>query len=194
MIRFALRHILAKFGNDHDYDTTYIQEVADVWPSAGLRYLGLSAVSQMKGPVPEIWAGALLASTLDGDCGPCAQLVVGIATKSGVPPERIAGCLSRDFKSAGTMGLGFRFAESALLDGPQTDALREEIRIGFGERAVIAAAYATASGRVYPVMKRALGHGQACRKVAVNGIEITVVRAKKCPVSVWISVKQNGKI
>ena len=177
MIRFVLKRMLAKFESDNDYDATYVREITDVWPGAGLRYLALSAVSQLKGPAPEIWAGALLASTLDGDCGPCAQLVAGFALQAGVPKDRIAACLSREFSAAGDAGLGFRFAEASIADLPEANALRDEIRAIHGDKAVIAASYAAASGRAYPVMKRALGHGKECRQITLGGIPHPVVRS-----------------
>ena len=178
MIRFIMKKMLTKFGTDNEYDTTYIREVTEIWPGAGVRYLALSAVSQMTGPAPEVWAGALLASTLDGDCGPCAQLVVGFALKAGVPTDHVAACLSRDFSNAGDAGLGFRFAEASIEDLPEADVLRKEIRTTHGDKAVIAAAYAAASGRTYPVMKRALGHGGECRQITLGGKLHPVIRSQ----------------
>ncbi len=176
MIKLILGKLLRNFGRSHAYDITYMLEVNDIWPGAALRYLGLGAVSQMKGPVPEVWAGAALASTLDGDCGPCAQLIVEMAVKAGVSEAQIAACLARDLEAAGPAGLGFRFAEAAISGDIQADALRDEIRAVHGEKAVIACAYAAASGRAYPVMKRALGHGMACQKIALGDRQLAIVK------------------
>jgi hypothetical protein len=132
----------------------------------------------MKGPVPEVWAGAALASTLDGDCGPCAQLIVDMAVKAGVDEARIIACLARDFEAAGPAGLGFRFAEAAISGDLQADTLRDEIRAAYGEKAVIACAYAAASGRAYPVMKRALGHGKACQRITLGEAHHPVVKMR----------------
>ena len=74
MIRAILHHLLRRFEAGCDYDAGYIHEVTEIWPGAGLRYLGLSMFSQTRGPDMPVWAGAMLASTVDGDCGPCAQL------------------------------------------------------------------------------------------------------------------------
>jgi len=178
MIKFILGKMLRSFGRSNDYDITYMLEVNNIWPMAALRYLGLTAVSQMKGPAPEVWAGAVLASTLDGDCGPCAQLVVDMAVKAGVDEAHIAACLARDFAAAGPAGLGFRFAEAAIAGDLVADALRDEIRASHGDKAVIAAAYAAASGRAYPVMKRALGHGKACQQITLGDAPHAVVKMR----------------
>lgn len=176
MIRRILHVLLRRFEAQYRYDASYMHEVVNIWPGAGIRYLGLGVVSQMRGPVVSIWAGAALASTLDGDCGPCAQLIVDMAVNSGVEPDLIAACLSRDIDRAGDVGLGFRFAESAIAGTEEMDGLREVIRQAHGDRAVIAASYAAATGRVYPVMKRALGHGLACQRITLGNETHPVVR------------------
>ncbi|SLN45461.1 hypothetical protein PEL8287_02332 [Roseovarius litorisediminis] len=176
MIKALLHRMLRKFESDFDYDASYMHEVTDAWPGGSLRYLGLSIFSQTRGPEAEIWAGAVIASTLEGDCGPCAQLVVNMAVKAGVDPDQIAACLRRDFERAGAVGLAFRFAEAAIHDRPEVDTLRVAIFHAYGQKAVIAASYAAASGRVYPVLKRGLGHGQACQQIRLGDTDHTVVR------------------
>jgi len=174
-MRWLLNSGFRRFARQNDYDTTYIQQVTDIWPGAGLRYLFLPALTRLTGPVPDIWAGAILASVLDGDCGSCAQLVCDDAVKMGVAPARLAACLRRDFEAAGAVGLGFLFAEAAIEGAGDAEALRNEIAATHGARAAIAAAYAAASGRVYPVLKRGLGHGAACRRITLGGEDIAVV-------------------
>ena len=176
MLKFILRRQLRKFEADFGYDASYMHAILDIWPGAGLRYLGLSSFSQMQGPAPEVWAGALLASTLDGDCGPCVQLVADMGVRSGVAPEDLAACLARDFDAAGAAGLGFRFAEAAISDLSEAEDLRLEILEKFGEKAVISASYAAAVGRSFPVLKRAVGHGKTCQQIKLGGAVHPVVR------------------
>lgn len=178
MMRWLLNNGFRRFSRQNDYDTTYMQEVTEAWPGAGLRYLFLPALTRLTGPDPDIWAGAILASVLDGDCGSCAQLVCDDAVKMGVDPECLVACLRRDFEAAGAAGLGYLFAEAAIGGAEDTDALRAAIVRRHGPRAAIAAAFAAASGRVYPVLKRGLGHGAVCRRIRLGGEEIAVVRSE----------------
>jgi len=178
MMRRLLNAGFRRFSRQTGYDTRYMREVTDIWPGAGLRYLFLPALTRLTGPAPDIWAGAILASVLDGDCGSCAQLVCDDAVKMGVAPARLAACLRRDFEAAGAVGLGFLFAEAVIEGAGDAGALRDEIAATHGPRAAIAAAYAAASGRVYPVLKRGLGHGAACRRIRLGGAEIAVVRSE----------------
>ena len=174
MLKWLLHKTFDRFAAMADYDTTYLHEVTDVSSGAAIRYFGLPMLSQFSGPAPDIWAGAALASVLDGDCGPCVQLVVNNALRMGVDPVKVKACLRRDFEASGEMGLGFRFAEAAISDSEHLDSLRDEIGRLHGQKAVIAASYAAATCRAYPVMKRGLGYGKVCQAVDVDGQTIQV--------------------
>lgn len=168
MLKMLLRNRLRAFERRYDYDAAYMREILEISPKALLALQGLSRISGYRGPASEIWAGALLASSLDGDCGPCAQLVVDLALEAGVDANRLRAAIRRDFAAAGDVGLGFRFAEAAIHDAPETGVLRDEIAAEHGEDAMVAAAFAAMSGRAYPVLKRALGHGQACQALRIG--------------------------
>ncbi|MEM7200215.1 MAG: hypothetical protein AAF628_08110 [Planctomycetota bacterium] len=176
MLKWILHKAFTRFGTTYDYDTSYLHGITDVSAGAAARYLALPLLSQMKQPAPEVWAGAALASTLEGDCGPCLQLIVNIALETGIDADKIRACLSGDLDTAGDVGLGFRFARAAIEDDATFAELRDEISASHGDKAVIAASYATATCRSYPVMKRGLGYGHACRAVTVEGVELALGR------------------
>ena len=153
MMKMILHKLVSRFERQANYDSTYWHEIIDVSPGAALKLAFLPMLSQHRGPAPEVWAGAALASVLDGDCGPCAQLVVDSAISTGVSPEKLAAAARNDFTASGDVGLGFRFAQASINDDETCDALRQEIRKTHGDEAVIAAAYAAATARAYPVLK-----------------------------------------
>ena len=136
-------------------------------------------ISQYRGPKrgQKVWVGAILASSLDGDCGPCAQLTLDMALEAGAPEEELRACLQGDAEHAGDIGLGFRFAQAAIASDVEADALGAEIKLKYGQQAVVAAAFAAASGRMYPVLKRGLGHGAACQKLRIGISEFPVKKA-----------------
>lgn len=193
MLKWLLHRVFDRFARTADYDTTYLHEITDVSTGAAVRYFGLPMLSQMSGPAPDIWTGAALASVLDGDCGPCAQLVVNNALRIGTESEKIKACLHRDFESSGEVGLGFRFAESAINDCDDLDSLRQAIAKRHGQEAVIAASYAAASCRAYPVMKRGLGYGKICQAVSVDGQTIRPSPEIKLSRRRSISTKETGQ-
>lgn len=168
MIRWLLHKMTRQFESRYQYNGDYMHEVFDVSTSAGLRLSMLPLMSQYRGPNVDIWAGAALASVLDGDCGPCAQLVIDMAIESGANADDLARCVRGDIPNTAAVGLGFRFAQAAIHDDPAADDLRAEIVSRCGEKASVAAAFAAATSRAYPVLKRALGHGAACAKLNVG--------------------------
>ncbi len=99
----------------------------------------------------------MLASTLDGGCSQCADLIVKQAVEAGVSEEKLAACRQGNAKQAGDVGLGFRFALAAIQNDAARDELRHEIDQRYGGSAVVSATLAAATGRMFPVMKRGLG-------------------------------------
>lgn len=179
MMKALLKRGIRAFERRYAYDASYMTHVVDSSTAAGLRLSFLPMISQYRGPASAtpIWAGAALASTLDGDCGPCAQLIVDMAVEADVEAHDLSLCLTGDAQQAGDVGLGFRFAQAAIAGGLEIDTLREAIAAKHGEAAVIAASFAAASGRVYPVMKRGLGYAQACHQLQVGTARVTPHKA-----------------
>lgn len=171
MIRSFLHSGTRSFGKKYDYDVGYLHEVIDASSKAGIALTLLPMLTQYKGPEPDraVWAGALLASTLDGDCGPCGQLVVSFALEEGVDQDALLAAIEGRFDEAGDVGLGFQFAHHTISGSYETNTFGETIRARHGEQALIAASFAAGSGRFYPVFKRGLGEGHACQQLNVNG-------------------------
>ncbi|WP_239113200.1 hypothetical protein [Shimia biformata] len=171
MIRMMLHAGARAFGKRYDYNVNYMHSVIDVSTGAGMALTLLPLVTQYKGPksARAVWAGALLASTLDGDCGPCAQLVVDIAVGQGVDGQALLAAIEGRLDEAGDVGLGVRFAQAAISRSYEPNPFADTIKTRFGDKALVAASFAAASGRFYPVFKRGLGEGHACQRIEVNG-------------------------
>lgn len=175
MIRFFTRRAAAQMQQRYDYDADYLNDVADASGGAALRLGLLPLFSQYSAGVPaDLWAGTAVGSTLDGDCGPCLQLVVNVALEREVSAEALRAALSGDWDSAGNVGLGMRFARAAINDSPELDALREEIAGQFGEQAVVTLSIVAATGRSWPVIKRGLGHGKVCQQVRIDEVVVKI--------------------
>ncbi len=153
----------------YDYDGSYLEEVAQASPGAAFRLMLLPLFSQYRnGATVDLWAGAALASTRDGDCGPCLQLVVNAALEQGANPELLRAALAGDMEQAGETGLGYRFALACIHDQPGLPAVREEVLQAYGAAALASLSIAASTGRAWPVLKRGLGHGQACQAVVIG--------------------------
>ena len=167
MIRWILQMGARAFGRKYHYDVSYMLDTIEASASGGLRLTLFPAVTRMSGTkagAPVI-AGAWLASSYDGDCGPCVQLSIDMAREAGIPAAPMRACLNGDTAAGGDVGLGFEFARAAIGANPGVHEIAAQIEARFGRKTLIAASFAAASGRFYPVYKRALGHGAACQKL-----------------------------
>lgn len=173
MFRFLVGRIVAAMvatmRKRYNYDGSYLEEVASVSGGGAVRLMLLPLFSQYRaGASVDLWAGAAAGSTRDGDCGPCLQLVVDMALESGADAQRLHAALAQQFDAAGDTGLGYRFAQAVIHDGAELQEVRNEIQHRFGEQALVSLSITAATARSWPVIKRGLGHGQACQAVIVD--------------------------
>ena len=154
----------------YGYDASYLPEVATVSAGGALRlsvFLPLLSGYRAGAPV-DLWAGAVIASTRDGDCGPCLQLVIDMALEQGANPAALRDALEGRLHEAGITGLGYRFGLAAISGAEDLPSLRQRIRDEFSEQALVSLSITAATGRAWPVVKRGLGHGMACTAVSID--------------------------
>jgi hypothetical protein len=178
MLRWFLRRQIAAFERTWNYDAGYLRELIDIDPQAMLAFGKLQAVSRYRKDVPPAaYAAAGLVAVMAEDCGPCTQLGIDMAEHGGVDPAVLRAIVARDYPAMPyEAALAARFAEATLRHAPQADDLREEVVRMFGKRGLIALAFAMLSARMFPTLKYAMGHGQACTRVTVGGETRPVLR------------------
>ena len=177
MLKWFIRNRLAAFENKYDYDMSYAREILAADTSAFLAFAKLGGIGAYRKDVPKnmYWA-AKLTGTITEDCGPCTQLLVGMALEAGADAKVLKAVLAHDDAALPADALlGVTFARAALAHAPEADELREQIVKQHGQRAVIALAFAICSARLYPTLKYALGHGKACQRVVVAGTPVVVI-------------------
>ena len=176
MLKTLLHHSTRQFEQRYAYDASYLHRLIDTSLGAGLRSALLPLLSQYRGPKTgqAIWAGAALASVLEGDCGPCAQLVIDLGLEAGIDGAQLAACTREDWEAAGDVGFGFRFGRAAIADEVAAQSLGEIIEQRFGVETRAAACFAAATSRAYPVLKRGLGHGAPCQ---IDGLRFAAPKA-----------------
>jgi len=178
--RFIHRRI-AKLERAFGYDATYLHDVTNASTSAFAKFTAFQWMSSHRDRIPrDAWFAARIAAALSEDCGPCTQLVVNMALRSGMKPGAIASLLRGDLEQAGADAeLGFRYG-IAVANGTD-DALRlcEDAEARYGKRGLVSLAYAVACSRVYPALKRGLGHGVACSSIVVSDETVTIREAPR---------------
>ena len=178
MLKWLLRRKLDAFEREFDYDASYVRDILAADAGAALRFGRVQAMGQYCRDLPrDAWYAAGIAGTMAEDCGPCTQLGVTMAEREGIPAATLRAIAARDVAvMPADVALAFRFAQAVLAHDASADELRAEIRRRWGERALISLAFAITAARMYPTMKYALGHGQACQRVSVGGAVVPVLR------------------
>ncbi len=178
MLKSLIRRRLAAFEREYNYDTSYGRDILDTDLRAALAFNKFNAMAQYRRDIPaDALTAASLVATMGEDCGPCSQLVVTMAERSGVPAPVIRAVIAGDERQmTDAARLAFRFAKATLAHDPAADALREEIVRRWGKRALISLAFAISAGRVYPTVKYALGHGKTCQRLTVGGTVTPVLK------------------
>jgi hypothetical protein len=171
MLKWMIHRKLRAFEREHGYDASYMHEVLDVDLGAFLKFARAVGLGNYRKAVPpDVHVAAMLTSSIQADCGPCTQLGVGLALRAGVPAATIAAVVKGDEAAMSSdVVLGVRFARAVLARDAAADACRQEILRRWGPRALIALGFGIMAAQLYPALKYALGHGQACTRVVVAG-------------------------
>jgi hypothetical protein len=171
MLRWLMRKGIAAFERKWDYDASYVRELIDADPLAVWKFSRAAAIGSYRKDVPlAAWTAAAITAVRHEDCGPCTQLGVSMAEKSGVDPRVLRAILAEDPAAMpDDVALAWRFARATIDHDPTADEYRREIVRRWGPRAVIGLAFAMVASRVYPTVKYAMGHGKACTRIVVAG-------------------------
>ena len=171
MLKALLRKQLRKVEAQWGYDAAYMHDLLDASPWTLIRFGFVSSLGHSRDAPAAATAAAGIVGTLAGDCGPCTQISVDMATANGVKPEILRAILAGDRAAMGeTAALGYDFAR-AVLDRHLADSeeVRDEIVRRWGQKAVVALSLALTTAQMYPTLKYGLGHGKSCSRVLVAG-------------------------
>lgn len=188
MMRWLFRRMVAGFERQWGYDARYLREIIDVSPWAAWRFMGAARLGSYHRDVPlEALMAAGITAVRTEDCGPCTQLGVAMAERRGVSPDVLRAVVRDDVAAMpDDVALAWRFTKAVLAHDPAADDYRAVITERWGPRAVVSLAFAITTARIYPTVKYAMGHGQACMRVVVGGTPVivdpeTTMRARQQP-------------
>ena len=174
MDQSAVLDHLDQMASQFNYDVTYMREILATSSAAfeGLMSLGRAAAHRESAPL-DAWHAARVMGALAEDCGPCVQLVVDMARAEGASDSQLEAVIAGDGAAmTEDVRLAFRFAESVLRKLPEQDEFREEVRRRWGDKGLIDLSYGMQIGRVFPMLKAALGHARSCQRVTIGGREV----------------------
>ncbi len=167
MLAMLLKRAFRKFGGRYGYDTSYLTELADNDTTGAFR---LALVSPFTGHRFGLDAAPYFAARITAarqtDCGSCLRLTIAMAREAGVPMRDIRAMLLDGAETARRdMALARHYAEAVLANDPALPTILGACEARWGTTGVAGLAAATVSGSFYPLLKRGLGHGNACEPV-----------------------------
>jgi len=178
MRKWFARRMINRFGAHYQYDVSYMRYLLDVSPSAFFKFLAVTKLSRHAEAAPnDALFAARLVGAITEDCGPCVQIVVDMAREAGVSDDQIDAILRRDIAAMNDDATtGFLFADR-VAQREDTDAIREEVRAKWGEKAVIDLTFAVQASRLYPMTKAGLGYAKECVRVKIGDNPVAVAKA-----------------
>ncbi len=179
MLKWLARRQIAAFERTWNYDSSYARDMLDADLSALMTFGKVMGLTKYRKGVPVApYYAAKIVAVMAEDCGPCTQLVVDMASREGVAPEVLRAIVNRDVNSMpDDVALAAGFADATLRHAPEADAKRDAILDCWGKRGLVSLAFAILSGRIFPTVKYAMGHGHACMRVTIAGETRPVLRA-----------------
>ena len=179
MFEWLMHKGIAAFERQWKYDASYVHEIIDADPRAAWMFQRSVGLGKYRKDVPaDALFTAGITAVRNEDCGPCTQLGVSMAEKSGVDPKVLRAVLTENPQMMPPdVALAWRFTRATLDHDPAADKYRDEIIKRWGPRAVVSLAFAIVTARMYPTVKYAMGHGKACTRIVVDGAPVTFDRA-----------------
>ena len=178
MRTFIARRMLRSFGRRYGYDTSYAEMILKEAPAAFFKFAPLIKAAEHREVVPVDAAfAAKITGALAEDCGPCTQLTVDMALEAGMSKGQIEAVLRRDLGAMSPdTALGFHFADAVIRRSIEDETYRDAVRARWGEKGVIELSMGLQLGRMFPMLKLALGFAKECRRVTVAGDQVDVIK------------------
>jgi hypothetical protein len=169
MLKYIYKKKMREFGEEYDYDMSYMEELVDIYPEKASYYVKAMPLASHNGHLPqELYHAIKMRSMQLADCGPCLKLSMTMAERSGLSKEMIGAVLTGDLVGMPRyIQLGWHYAEAVINRTDKMEEYTREIEIEFGKRGLWDASLAVVYGQFYPILKRGLGIAQVCAPVSV---------------------------
>jgi alkylhydroperoxidase family enzyme len=159
----ASRQMIRGFGKHYDYDTSYLEELMDTSPAAWRAFEAAMPMARVRQAAPvDLMMIAKLAAMHAQDCGPCTVLNVKMAREAGLPEATIRAVLKGGTALEAGQRDVFDYARAVSLNEPMDPELLPRLREKLGAEVLAELAVNILSTKLYPTIKRALGHDQSC--------------------------------
>ena len=167
-----LESVISKFEKESGQSADYLRDVAAGSKAAFAKFMLMMPMANHRRSAPKAaWHAARLVATRYEDCGPCVQIVIDMAIADGVSPKLIQDVWhGRHEALPREVVLAMQLA-SAVVDSEESEdaaARSAEAASLLGQSALVDLAFAISTARVFPTLKRSLGHARSCSLVDLH--------------------------
>lgn len=165
MLTRLLHLIIGRLERRLGVSLDYLRELVRASGPAFLKLLLIGPISQHRQRLPRpAFHVARIAATQAEDCGTCLEIVLHYARRDGLDARFLTAAVRRDpDELPADLQTVMQFA-TTVAGGDDDPLLRANLRRRYGDAAVVELALAIATARVFPTLKRALGHATACSR------------------------------
>ena len=148
----------------------FVRDLRRASPGGFWRFAFFTPMSNYRRALPkEAYGVAKIAASHSEDCGPCLQTTVNLAKADGVSDAIIRAAVTGDVAAMDERtAAAFLFARAVCAHDIEAENIRPQLIEWWGEAGVAELALVICSSRLYPALKRGLGHGEACMRVTVG--------------------------
>ena len=154
-----------KFGEKLDY----LRDIASASPAAFYKLALFLAFARHRKAAPlDAYYLSSIGALLSEDCGPCLQIAVNQALAEGVSPSIISSALAGGASLDADRKLYLDFGRAVSANEPEAEEMRLKLAEKLSPAAMVDLAIAIAGARVFPALKRGLGHAKSCSLVQIK--------------------------
>ena len=149
----------------------YMRQVVRVSLRAFLKFALFTPLAARGRKLPrDLYYTACFVATRHEDCGTCVQITVNLARRDGVPDSVLHALIAGRPEELPVEARDVYLYSDAVvnIDEERAAPLRERLRAGLGEEALIELSFAIAAARVFPTVKRGLGYATSCALVELR--------------------------
>ena len=154
-----------KFGEKLDY----LRDIASASPAAFYKLAFFLAFAKHRKAAPlDAYYLASIGALLSEDCGPCLQIAVNQALAAGVSPSVISSAVAGGASLDADRKLYLDFGRAVSANVAEAEELRLRLAEKLSPKAMVDLAIAIATARLFPALKRGLGHAKSCSLVEIK--------------------------
>jgi hypothetical protein len=161
--------IIDRFERKFGEKLNYMRDIANASPSAFYKFALFMPFAKHHRAAPlDAYFLSSIGALQHEDCGPCLQIAVDQALAAGLRPEVVSAAIAGDARLTEDQKLYLDFGRAVAANAPETEDMRQRVAAKLPPTAMVDLAIAISCARVFPALKRALGHAQSCALVKIR--------------------------